>query len=108
MEYTGSILGDLQNLKKKLNSQALRGQEQGQLKGSQLKSISGTLEWLGSKCHHGVWPFSRFRFLGVKFQLGHLELGYPLKDSMVIKWSTRLTQTAEGSLSVRGIEVWLP
>lgn len=91
MEYIGSILGDSQKLTENLNSQASRGQEPRQRKGSQSKPISWGLGWLGSNRHSPVWTLSRFRFLGVKFQLGHLELGYPLKGSMVIEWSIRAT-----------------
>lgn len=34
--------------------------------------FSGRLEWSGSKHPYGVLPFSRFKFPGVRFYLGHL------------------------------------
>lgn len=47
MECTRGILGDSQKLEKSLSSQASRGQELGQLKGSQSKSISWEIGIVG-------------------------------------------------------------
>lgn len=60
---------------------------------------------VGSTHHHHVWPFSRFKFPRVRFQLGDLGLGHALTDKLPelhgLWWGVALQKRHENMVTTR-------